>query len=471
MKLRARLALTLAIASISVLILLGWAQSRFHTRMRVEAFAEAAIHRMESGGRARCEADPERWPGDRLRRREMRRHPGGHWFGDPRVFAYGTSFESANPRSPPFPDDLARQLESGKEIASSRSLDHRRTRVAIRMPWTEGPCAILLVRVKGPPPWFSGAVLVPAFVVSTVVIIVALLAAGPMVRRVRQLTEAVQRIDTGLNDPIVVDGRDEIAELGRAFEQSRQTIREQLGSLRAREAALRNYIANTTHDVMVPLSVLQGHLVALQQRIEAGETLRPEAIVPSLEESQYVGSLLHNLNAAARLEAHPHLSNRDPIDLNRLVERVVERHRPIASRRGITLDLAVPEQPVMFEGDLTLLEQALSNIVHNAVRYNDPEGHVAVVLDGNSSRWSLRVVDDGPGIAEADRPRVVEPAFRGSEARTRHPHGMGLGLHIAHDVATRHGLQMALSETDGGGLTVTVRRSRESGDRAQSRDT
>jgi len=297
----------------------------------------------------------------------------------------------------------------------------------------------------------------PAFLMALIVILVALLAAGPLVRRVRQLTEAVRRLGANPDHPIAVDGDDEIAELGAAFEQSRRTIQAQLASLRDREAALRNYIANPTHDVMLPLSVLQGHLVSLQQRVESGETLDAKAIVPSIEESQYLGSLLHNLNAAARLEATTGLSHEDSIDLNRLVDRVVDRHRPVARRKEIALEVGLPERPIELRGDLTLLEQALGNLVQNAIRYNRPGGHVAVVLRGFTDDWILDVIDDGPGIAEPEREHVFEPSFRGSDARTRHPHGMGLGLHIAHDVAERHRLVLTLGETEGGGLTVTLR--------------
>ena len=462
MKLRARLALTLGVAAVALLVLIGWAQSRWQSRMRVDALAEATVHRMESGGRAQCEANPEAWPGPRRERHARPRPvPGRHGMPRHRVFAYDASFESRNPESPPFPVALAQQLQAGDDAAGSRSADGRRAQVAVRMPWDDGPCAIVLIRAKGPPSWLSGAILMPAFFVALMVIVVALLAAGPIVGRARQLTEAVRRVGTDSEAPIHVGGNDEIAELGTAFEQSRQTIQAQLNSLREREAALRNYIANTTHDVMLPLSVLQGHLVSLQQRIESGESLDANAIVPSIEESQYLGSLLHNLNAAARLEATEGLAHRDKIDLNRLVERVVERHRPVASRKKIALDMAVPEATVELPGDLTLLEQALGNLVQNAVRYNHPGGHIAVVLRGHSAAWSLEVIDDGPGIPEAERERVLEPSFRGSEARTRHPHGMGLGLHIVSDVAKRHGLALTLRETDGGGLSATLRPRRD----------
>ena len=460
MKLRTRLALTLGVATIAVLVALGWAQSRWYSQMRVEALAEAAVHRMESGGRTRCEARPESWPTARRGREARRRPPSArHPFPRPRFFAYDASYQSRNPSSPPFPPELARRLDGGDDVAATRSAAHQRAQVAVRMPWSEGPCAIVLIRAKGPPPWFSGAVLMPAFVVALVVILVALFAAGPIVGRVRQLTEAVRRLGAGAEEPIHVDGNDEIAELGAAFEQSRQTIQAQLASLRDREAALRNYIANTTHDVMLPLSVLQGHLVSLQQRIEAGETLDPKAMLPSIEESQYLGSLLHNLNAAARLEASTGLAHENEVDLNRLVERVVDRHRPVASRKQIGLEMAAPEKPVTLLGDLTLLEQALGNLVQNAVRYNRAGGHVAVVLRGDTDSWALEVIDDGPGIPEQERARVLEPSFRGSAARTRHPHGMGLGLHIVSDVAKRHGLELELRETPGGGLTAVLRRS------------
>jgi signal transduction histidine kinase len=149
---------------------------------------------------------------------------------------------------------------------------------------------------------------------------------------------------------------------------------------------------------------------------------------------------------------------REPVDLVALVERVIARHRMIARDRRISLDFAVPDEPTLALGDVTLLERALSNVVHNAVRYNDAGGHVAVVLSAKPGAFTLRVTDDGPGLDPEDLPRLTERGYRGNVARTRHPHGMGLGLHITEDVLTQHGFTLRIARPEGAerGLEVLI---------------
>ena len=106
---------------------------------------------------------------------------------------------------------------------------------------------------------------------------------------------------------------------------------------------------------------------------------------------------------------------------------------------------------------VTLLEQAVSNVVYNAVRYNRAGGHVAVLLEAaEPAGVRIRVLDDGPGVPPERLARLRERGYRADEARTRNPDGQGLGLHITQRVVDAHGMTLDLHETQGGGLTVDI---------------
>lgn len=147
-----------------------------------------------------------------------------------------------------------------------------------------------------------------------------------------------------------------------------------------------------------------------------------------MNEAHYIGSLIHNLGIAAKLDTPAPVLQRTRVDLAALVERLVSRHRPTARGLGVSLDRAAPTSPVIVHADVTLLEQAVGNLVYNAVRYHRSGGHVAVVVElEGTAGFILSVIDDGPGIPEEDLARVIERGSRGDQARTRAPDGRGLG--------------------------------------------
>jgi signal transduction histidine kinase len=298
------------------------------------------------------------------------------------------------------------------------------------------------------------------------VVAAVLFAMGPVVRRIRRLTEAVRHsASTSYAEPILLGGNDEIGELGQAFDAAGRTIASQLEARRQREKALREFVANTTHDVMIPLTVLQGHLITLRDGATAEGRIDPSAIASAMDEAHYMASLVHNLATAARLEAVEAKLQPTSVDVGALVARVVARHAPIARERRVSLDSASPPSPVHAWADLTLLEQAVSNITYNAVRYNRLGGHVAIVLEAVSpDRFSIRVIDDGPGIAPHELSKIVERGARGEAARTRAPEGQGLGLHIAYRAAQLHGYHLGLGPSEYGGLEAKLEGPRADGD-------
>ncbi len=468
MSLRSRLVLALVTVAVPLVVALTWARGVLDERTEVDLLQRFIEARMEDG-RAACEADPERFPppprpADRrfAPPPEGRRAPRNAGPEGPPIdlFAYDEDFVSANPRAPRFPARLRQPLEAGADRADERFQEEGRAgiRVAARMPWGEGPCAIVMaIRPGSGPQWLTRNQLITAGALALGLALAVFLAAGPIVSRVRTLQAEIRRsARERYATPVTVKGCDEIAQLAREFNDAGDEVRRQFRAVEDREQTLRAFVANTTHDVMIPMTVLKGHLTAL---CEAEGSPAPELLRGALEETHYMASLIQNLSASAKLEVGELAVEFGEVDLNALVERVVGRHAPIARRTNVELNLAVPEEKIVARGDLTLLEQAVSNLVHNAVRYGESGGHVAVLLDpGTDGAWRLRVVDDGPGIDDGLIERLTQRSVRGDGARSRHPEGQGLGLHIALEVARRHGFALELRRSEYGGLEAELSR-------------
>jgi two-component system sensor histidine kinase BaeS len=430
-KLRGKLALTLALSVIPITLLVYAAGAWFAHTVAIEAMVESARDQ-HAALQDRCENGHVRGPRGRRGRRRAR------------VRFYDEDLSPSMPGFRPLEPELAEGLRAA-DSASHVSANGERRVLALRV--GVGRCSVIVMQRREPAQPALGFLL--ALVPALVAAFIALLAAGPMVRRIRRLRRAVEGAAS-----IQEAGDDEIAELSQVIQADRAALQAQVEALAKRDAALSRYVANTMHDVMIPLTVLQGHLINLDE-VQSGEDSRR-----ALEESHYIASLLQNLSTAARLEGAIPVRKVDDVDLGELVERVVARHAPIARAKRIALNHAVPQEALCITADPTLIERAMSNLVHNAVRHGSKGGHVAVVLSAGT-RWEFKVLDDGPGVSAEDLGKLGEPRFRSDEARSRDPEGQGLGITIAREVAQHHQLDLLFERGDGPddrpGLSATLR--------------
>jgi signal transduction histidine kinase len=484
MRLRSRLGLATAAAALPLVLALVWWDAQAQQRAAETALIEfTRAHLERPSWRARCEAAPEAWSADGAPDgpREPpppppradtspgvageREGPPGPPPGGPRhrraarFFAYDEALRSRNPAAPLLTEAF-KQAARGRDVAVLPAPWRSQTvEVLLRVADGQGACAYLLARGTTEP-WL-GAILPPTRLWLTplaVMFAAVLLALGPVIARIRRLTEAVRRSALShYAEGVAIVGDDEIAELARAFDGAARDVRAELGEKDRRERALREFLANTTHDVMIPLTVLQGHLSAARADLAASKPIDAATLAAAMDEAHYIGALIGNLALAAKLDSDAPELHRGAVELDALVTRVIARHRPVARELGVELDSALPATAPIVDADVTMLEQAVSNIVYNAVRHNRRGGHVAVILEApNADRFRLRVLDDGPGIAPEELSRLVERGFRGNEARTRSPNGQGLGLDIARRVAELHGLTLSFQASEYGGLQVDL---------------
>ena len=455
--------IAIALPAVVLVVTLSW---RARRDAQVDALAAAVVARMEAVGRARCEADPTRFGLGPWGRRAGR-HGRGRWAGPgplaaARVTAYDAALQPASPHAPPLDEDVRETLdEDGVALVRGFGGD---AGVAVRMPWSDGPCAVVVVQPRDPQWQRADAALWRevgfAVLVIAVALGVALIALGPPLGRLRRLSEEVRRAaDEGYGRPTTVGGADEIGEVARAFDAAAQRVRQDVERIEARDRALTEYVDATTHDLAIPLTVLQGRLSEADAQLRTSGRVEPAVLEGALAESQFLSQLVGNMAAASRLDTGaPNVEHR-PVDLVALVERVAARHKPVARHHHLSLEYAVPDGPVVVQGDDILLERAVSNLVHNAIRHRadaeGAEGRVALLLEtfDAARRFCITVLDDGPGVDDA----LVARLQRGDDVTEGHrSRGRGLGLRIVRSVAAAHRLTLTFGRGSEGGLEVRV---------------
>lgn len=381
--------------------------------------------------------------------------------GSLRLYAYGNDFNAQNPDAPVLERELIAAMLDRRNVAS-RTVDlEGRVGIEALVAMLNGKaCSYVLARRPIPVVLLSGPFQLRTAVAWLLPVLGVLgavyLSLGLLVRRVTQLTRDVKTSAKTAYAELPTDsGNDELAELRQAFRDAGKAIRSRLSSLEANERVLREFLANTTHDVMLPLTVLQGHLATLAEEKKAAGSPATEAMAGALRESHYIGALLRNLALAAKLDGGQPNANLESVDLGKLVERATMRHRYMAVQQQVELNHAIPETPLVVRGDSVSIEQAVSNAIYNAVAYNRVGGPVAVLLEHQADdTFVMQVTDDGPGVAEDELAHLVERHYRGDAARSR-SQGGGLWLNIAHRVAELLGWTMSLAASSEGALEVS----------------
>lgn len=210
----------------------------------------------------------------------------------------------------------------------------------------------------------------------------------------------------------------------------------------------RRFTADAAHELRTPLAAIQIQAqVALASRQEEG---RAHALEQVLAGTRRASRLVEQLLRLARLDPMAGLSVTRPVELAALARQVVE---DLGLGDGAErLHLAI-EEHARVEGDPDLLRVALRNLLDNALRYGPEDGHITLGANRENGGLRLWVEDDGPGVAEAELPRLTERFYRGGDV-TRE--GSGLGLAIVARIAQLHGARLLPENRDSGGLRVAL---------------
>ena len=209
----------------------------------------------------------------------------------------------------------------------------------------------------------------------------------------------------------------------------------------------RGFVASASHELRTPLALLKGELELALRAGRSPDELRA-AIASAAEESDRLVQLAEDLLVLARFDEGKLPVRPEPLQLDELLQAVARRFENRSDGR-----LRIDADPgLVVEADRMRVEQALSNLVDNALRYAD--GPVTLTASSSPGSVDLRVRDEGPGFPDELIDTAFERFTRGDRARTRG--GTGLGLAIVEAVARAHGGSAAAANRPGGGAEVGI---------------
>ena len=292
----------------------------------------------------------------------------------------------------------------------------------------------------GPRPFF------PLFLFPMLLVVLIVVVAAGGLRRVtgpmNNLIDAARRIESGdYSARVPESGSRDIRSVARAFNSMSER-------LKAIDEQRRNFVADVTHELRTPLSVIRGQAEAIADGLYPADAVH---LAPILDATQTLDRLVEDLRTLILSDAGSLVLRMESTDLGALVQETVDSFRTQSETGGVSLSAEIADGLPAVEVDPARIRSVVGNLLSNAIRHTPSGGSVAVAVKQAAERIAITVKDTGDGIPPALLPHVFERFVKGPTST-----GSGLGLAIAHDIVAAHGGTLEIESAQGSGTVATV---------------
>ncbi|HET7307903.1 MAG TPA: ATP-binding protein [Gammaproteobacteria bacterium] len=229
------------------------------------------------------------------------------------------------------------------------------------------------------------------------------------------------------------------------------------GDLERIDQIRRDFVANASHELRTPLTVLRGYLDMMNEEAAAGGALEPwrDPLENMGQQAERMERIIGDMLTLARLEVEGSARSEERVDVSVMLDKIM-RQAESMSQGSHTIQLDV-QGGLDLLGQAAELENALSNLVFNAIQHTPPGTRIDVLWRRQGHEAVFEVCDDGQGIPAEDIPRLTERFYRVNVARSRATGGTGLGLAIVKHALERHDSHLDIESRPGAGAVFSCR--------------
>ena len=229
-----------------------------------------------------------------------------------------------------------------------------------------------------------------------------------------------------------------------------------VSQIRSLEAVRKEFVANVSHELRTPLSIITGYLETLIDGDGDQET-NLRFLRTMHKHAERLNLLIEDLLSLSQLESRKISLRFEPIDLSESIHRVLEQLDSRVRESGAGVTATIPKHLPLIEADAFRIEQALYNLLDNALKHSGKSGaRVSVDACSDATAVVVRICDDGVGIPLSDQPHIFERFYRVHKDRSRDAGGTGLGLSIVKHTVQAHGGSVAVQSSPGAGATFVM---------------
>lgn len=288
--------------------------------------------------------------------------------------------------------------------------------------------------------------------------IIGFISIGIIIRNLRKIVKVIREFQSGNQSArINFKGNGELEEFASSFNEMADTIVRNMDEIKEKDRLRRELIANVSHDLRTPLSVVRGYIETV---LIKDESLSPEEKTRYLEiilqSTDGLMLLVKDLFELSGLEASETKPDFEQFSVDELLQDIYQKNLIIAEQKKITFTFKRNDHPGIISGDIRMIEKVFQNLIDNAFKFTPETGTVIIKSERKENNILISISDTGSGIEESEINNIFDRYHQIKRVANDKSKGFGLGLAIVKKILDLHGFKISVESSPGKGASFII---------------